>query len=132
MYPDNHNPIPSLEALAKFGIPRSSAIYLQNNYWNVPSNYLDIFGAYYILRWDSAYFREALHDGLITRHDISYQVVYHRTNPAEIKKATTGLLLSFRVLKEEYKVHPVVLVSLTTPNRVTEIESAEGTGASKL
>lgn len=112
MNPDTHNPLPALRALAKYGVPKSSATYLQNNYWAVPNNYLSIFGSYYIHYWSVDYFRDGLVDGMISSHDKAFQVIYHRTNPAEIKKHKGQVVLSFRELKHEYDVQAVVLVSL--------------------
>lgn len=112
MNPDTHNPVPALRALATHGISKSSATFLQSNFWQLPANHLHIFDCYYLLHWDRAYFQDHMIEGTVTRQGITYQVIYHRTNPAEINKHKGDVLLSFRKLKYEYEVQPVVLVSI--------------------
>ena len=114
MNPDPHNPIPALKALATYGVPKSAAIYLQNNHWVIPENYKDLFCTYYLLRWNKEYFMDTLCEGTIERQGKIYQIIYHRTNPAEIKKYRGHVVLSFRELQHEYDVYPVVLVALAT------------------
>ena len=112
MNPDTHNPLPALRAEAEYGISRSAATHLQNNYWVVPDAYKHIFSTYYLLNWSTGYFKEAMVEGTVERTGTKYQVIYHRTNPAEIAKYKGNVMLSFRILKREFEVQAVVLVSL--------------------
>ena len=113
MNPDPHNPIPALKALATYGVPKSAAVYIQNNHWSIGEDYKDLFSTYYLLRWYKTYFMDELCEGTIERQGKVYSIIYHRTNPHEIRKHRGSVLLSFRELQHEYDVHPVVLVSLT-------------------
>ena len=85
---------------------------MQETNWTVPSSHLHLFDTYYILSWSVEYFQAALQEGMVERHDVKYQVKYHRTNPAEITEHKGPLMLSFRGLKREYQTIPVVLISL--------------------
>ena len=108
--------LPSVDALTKYGVAKSTALYIQNNHWIIPREYRDLFPTYYLLRWEAAYFLDRMVEGTITRESddpyITYQVIYYRCNPAAIKADKSQLLLSFRELQEEYKSSPVVLVTV--------------------
>lgn len=105
---------PSAELLHKYGVTKSTALYMQQNHWVIDKDYADVFSTYYLLRWEAAYFQDRLHEGTIERNDITYQVIYYRCNAAAISAPCQGkqLLLSFRSLQDEYKVQPTVLVTI--------------------
>jgi len=104
--------LPAADALTIYGVPKSTAIYMSQNYWSIGEEYRDLFSDYYILRWAASYFQEKLHEGTIKREGITYQVVYHRCNSATIGRGNQQLLLSFRKLQIEYKAQAVVLVTI--------------------
>jgi hypothetical protein len=114
MHPDSYSLIASLNALRKYGVPRSSAVFILNNFWQIKDRDKDIISTYYMLHWTTPYFKQALCNGLIEREGIMYQVIYYRTTPADISKADRGVLVSFRALQDEYAVHPVALVTLAS------------------
>lgn len=105
--------LPSIKAVAKYGIPKHIALHMQHTYWVISREYRAIFKSYYILKWHAAYFTDKLHNGTITREGVTYQVLYHRTGsiPAN-SPVDTQVLLSFRELQPEYDAVPVVLVTV--------------------
>jgi len=104
-------------ALKKYGVPKSAATYILHNHFKIPEVYTPIFKAYYLLHWEISYFRSSLLEGTIERKGISYQVIYYRTDPIAIAKAScpvASVLLSFRELAPEYGAVPTVLVTMGT------------------
>jgi hypothetical protein len=105
--------LPSADALSIYGLPKSSAIYIQNNHWKLDKDYSDIFQSYYLLHWCAAYFQSSMIEGTIEREGVVYQVIYYRCNAAAIGHSSSKqLLMSFRELQKEYKAMPVVLVTI--------------------
>ena len=102
----------SLDALTKYGVAKSTAVYLRNNHWKISEDYRDIFPTYYLLHWEAKYFLNRMVEGTVDRDGITYGVIYYRCNPAAIKKDRSQLLLSFRELQPEYDSMPVVLVTV--------------------
>ena len=86
---------------------------MQNNHWIIPTEFRDIVSTYYLLHWSAPYFQEKLKEGTVERNGVIYQVIYYRCNAAAIGTHSRKLLLSFRELKAEYKVQPVVLVTVS-------------------
>jgi len=101
------------EEAGEVGIPRATAMYMQDNHWAIPTEYRSILSVYYLLHWSAEYFQHKLHEGTIEREGITYQVIYYRCNAAAIGHSTGQLLLSFRGLRTEYKARPVVLVTVS-------------------
>ena len=100
------------------GISISAATYIANNYFSIQNSDRNLFRTYYILAWQASYFQEKLQQGTIEREGITYQVIYHRTNPAEITQLVEmggHLKLSFRSLLADFGVQPTVLVALDAP-----------------
>lgn len=120
MYPDTFIPpaIPAaIQAYKLYGVSKSKATYLIQNVWTIPTHQHDILATYYLLNWDVSYFREKLQEGVIEREGVTYQVIYHRTDPIAIEKATGKLFISFRKLQAEYGVMPTALVALVSNKR---------------
>ena len=116
----------SYEVARKHHTSISAATYIQNNQWVIPQNHLPIFHTYYLLDWNVSYFCQELKEGIVERQGITYQVIYHRTNPAEIKKLHKiggHVKMSFRALLTDFRVQPVVLVSLSSP--MSKIQASE-------
>lgn len=104
--------LPSNVVLSLYGIPRSTAIYIQHNNWSVSQEYRNIFSSYYLLKWSAAYFQDKMHQGTVERDGVVYQVIYYNCNVAAISRGVGQLLMSFRELQNEYKAQPVVLVTV--------------------
>ena len=102
----------SIRVIEKYGVSISAATYIQNNYWMIPPKHKKLLSVYYILSWELSYFKRKLQEGVIERNGISYQVIYYKTNPAEMNKKGGAILLSFRSLSNDYKVQPVVLITI--------------------
>lgn len=103
----------SLATHKQHGISISEATHIQNNYWVIPTRHQHLLSSYFILSWDVDYFKERLQEGTIRRESITYQVIYHRTNPAEIAKGQGQVKLSFRAFNRGFSIQPTVLVSLS-------------------
>lgn len=105
----------SFAVMSKYGVPRSSAIFMATSIWSIKVTDRDIFKEYFLLHWQVEYYRAMMESGTVERNGKLYQVIYHRTNSYEVLKHTGKLHLSFRELQDEYNVFPVVLVSLDCP-----------------
>ena len=101
--------LPSIKALHKYGVPRSTAIYVVQNHWHIDS-YRHLLQRYFLLHWETDYFIRKLQDGRIEKDGILYSVFYYQCTPVSISKHR--IKLSFRELHEEYAVEPTVLVTL--------------------
>ena len=103
--------LPSNDVVTKYGVPRSTAMYMQHNHWKI-GEYRSILSCYYLLKWSSSYFAESIKEGTIERGGTTYQVIYYRCNSAAIERGVGQVLLSFRELQKEYKAPAVVLVTV--------------------
>ena len=101
-------------AYKKHGVQKSIATYMCNNHWTIPQEFLDLFQTHFLRSWEKDHFFKCLEYGTITYHNCTYQVIYHRCSPYDIKRlyCDEQLLLSFRELHDEYKYIPTVLVTI--------------------
>lgn len=99
--------------VSKYGVAKSTADFMTYKHWHIAEDWRDIFLRYYILRWQPEYFQAALKDGTLEREGVIYQVVYHNCDSVMVARTQYSLLLSFRELQEEYKMQPVVLVTIS-------------------
>lgn len=107
----------SVTAHNKFGIPRSSLIYMMQNQFYYDKKYSDCLSSYHILQWECKYLLSEVREGMLYKEGIAYQVIYHKTDPTRIKRAgnkhaTSYVRISFRVAALEFDVPPVALVKL--------------------
>jgi len=116
-------------ALLKYGVPKSTAIYMLQNKFNIPDDYKDLFSTYYLLHWSKSYYYSNFNEGIIKKSNElnklpedkninlitkKYQVILHRCNWHDIKVLPYNyqLKLSFRELQPEYEAVPTVLIAL--------------------
>ena len=113
----NHRTASYIAYRSGFPIPASTMSYILQNFWDL-AEHRDLLSSYYILRWNPETFQRHLRQGTITRAGITYQVIYHRTDSAEIRDAAS-LLLSFREPVEAYAdsqaVATVLIAASTKP-----------------
>lgn len=101
----------SYKVLETYGVPISSALYIMHNIWGVRPGDRDIFKQFYLLKWPVERLLERISSGTIERRGTKYQVIFHRTNYAELAKYEGDIFLSFRELQDEYELYPTVLVA---------------------
>jgi len=113
----------SFTVLKKYGVPKSSAVFLINNVWAVKEEFRDLLQIYYILKWRKKHLCHTIMDGALTREGITYQVIFHRCTNSDISKLQNKeeLLLSFRHLQDEYDTSPVVLIALDKSPKEGEV-----------
>ena len=107
----------SITAHNKYGIPRSALTYMMQNQFYFDKAYIDCLSSYYIHQWKCGLFLTTIHEGIIEHWGISYQIIYHKTDPTTIAKIgkqcpAARVKLSFRVAQPEFNVQPTVLVKL--------------------
>lgn len=102
----------AVEAYKAYGVSKTHASYMVHNFWNIPKDYRDLLSDYYLLRWEKKHFDIVFKEGTIIRNDVTYNVIYYRTDPVKIRKHEGDLLLSFRHLHEVYEIQPIVLITL--------------------
>ncbi len=104
--------LPSIDVLNKYGIPKSTALYMQQSFWRIEPEYQNIFSSYYLLYWSAEYFSDRLHRGVITRDGVDYQVRFYNCDSGILYGAgSKQVALSFRELQPEYKAAAIVLVT---------------------
>jgi len=104
--------LPTTLALKKYGIPKSSALYMMQNFWAIKKEFLDIFDTYSLLYCSIKRFSSILYEGCIIKDSIKYQVRFYRCDSYKILQGSKSIKLSFRALKAEYEAMPTVLVTL--------------------
>lgn len=107
----------SVTAHNKFGIPRSSLTYMMQNQFYFDKKYSDCLSSYYIIQWECTHMLSEVREGMLLRDGIAYQVIYHKTDPTRLRRASTKhaashVRISFRVAAPEFNIPPVALVKL--------------------
>ena len=105
--------LPSLRALHKYGVPKSTALYMIQKHWHIHS-YRHLLQTYFLLHWKKDYFLNKLRAGKIEKDNKLYSVFYYKCDPSIILRACVNsqVKLSFRELHKEYAAEPTVLVAL--------------------
>lgn len=65
--------------------------------WNIPERVRDKLEKYYLLRWQTDYFKIFMKSGVIVHQGQEYQIIYHDCLPAHLD-STPEVMLSFRKL----------------------------------
>lgn len=95
----------------KYGVAKSQCRLLTQNIFHIPLDYQDLYHKYYLLFWTPDYFYSQVHDGMIQRDGVDYQVIYHLCTPTALRKYAQ-VRLSFRIPQQEYEIEPYVLVGV--------------------
>ncbi len=109
----NYSHLPAANVISKYGVSKSTALFMLNRHWYIAPDWRDILANYYILRWQAPYFLSSMMEGTIKRDGITYQVIYHNCDSVMVARTQYTLLLSFRALQSEYGAQPVVLVTIS-------------------
>ncbi len=109
----NYSHLPAANVISKYGVSKSTALFMLNRHWYIAPDWRDILANYYILRWQADYFLSSMVEGTIKRDGITYQVIYHNCDSVMVARTQYTLLLSFRALQSEYGAQPVVLVTIS-------------------
>ena len=101
----------SILALEKYSISTSHMRFSLQNTPNIPAKMHHALAYYKILHWDSQYMKLAVHNGVILREGIRFNVIFSGCTRADCITSRSGqVLLSFRQAKPEYNLPAYVLI----------------------
>ena len=126
---NNTSKLASVNCYKKYGVERSLLTYIVHNNFYVTDLYRDCLDTYYILRWQASHMLSSITNGTLVHKGVTYQVIYHRTDPTRIKRAALlthcirYVKLSFRVAQPEFNIPATVLIKLEPVKGDTNNES---------
>jgi len=103
---------PSVQALKSYSIPTSKVRYAIYNIFYLSPKVVSTLDTFYAKEWEASYFMAIMANGTITHQGITYQVIYHKTDPVKLARRAeyVKVLLSFRVPNNLFSIPPTVLV----------------------
>jgi hypothetical protein len=117
----------SLRVKQKYGIDRSYAQYINNNWFHIDKDYRDLFMYYDVCGTGIDYFLQHFINGQLRTCNEQWNVIFVNTTARNIRKASrinkaldknskagyyASLTLSYRTMKIEFNVAPTVLVKM--------------------
>ena len=106
----------SIEAYNIYGVSPNHLRFMIQNIFYFPPTYDDCLTRYSLKVIETHEFVSHMKDGMYDIGDVSYQVIYHKTDPTKLlrRQDHTEVMLSFRVAQEEFGLIPTVLVKEIT------------------
>ena len=116
MIPSYHKPKRninnSVEAYNQYGVSPNHLRFMIQNIFYFPTSYDDCLSSYFLHVIETREFVAHINEGMYDTGDVSYQVIYHKTDPTKLlrRQDHTEVMLSFRLAKPEFGLIPTVLV----------------------